>query len=147
MRKFLLGFGLLALLSACSSADEPVVEAETNTSEQSLVESEVVAEPEEKAVIVEPEPEPIVEPKIDGLDENSVVKSESSNMDFSVCIQQQVEFSEAISSSGNYKVIPIVDTNILSIVRFCTNDGSVIHTCSAPDNKMVVTMSTNREGC
>lgn len=142
MRKLLLGFGLVALLSACSSTDEPVAEAAPDTSEQSLVESEVVAEPEEEIVV---EPEPVAEPE--KLDEGSVVESKSAEMDFSTCMLQQAEFSDAISSSGNYKVIPIVDTNVLSIVRLCANDGSVIHTCSAPDNKVVITRSTNREGC
>jgi len=142
MRKLLLGFGLVALLSACSSTDEPVAEAAPDTSEQSLVESEVVAEPEEEIVV---EPEPVAEPE--NLDGGNVVESKSAEMDFASCLLQQTEFSDAISSSGNYKVIPIVDTNILSIVRLCANDGSVIHTCSAPDNKVVITRSTNREGC
>lgn len=142
MRKLLLGFGLVALLSACSSTDEPVAEAAPDTSEQSLVESEVVAEPEEEIVV---EPEPVAEPE--NLDEGNVVESKSAEMDFASCMLQQAEFSDAISSSGNYKVIPIVDTNVLSIVRLCANDGSVIHTCSAPDNKVVITRSTNREGC
>lgn len=142
MRKLLLGFGLVALLSACSSTDEPVAEAEPDTSEKVVVESEVVAEPEEEIVV---EPERVAEPE--NLDEGNVVESKSAEMDFSTCMLQQAEFSDAISSSGNYKVIPIVDTNVLSIVRLCANDGSVIHTCSAPDNKVVITRSTNREGC
>lgn len=155
MKKALLGLGLAVLLSACGTGNEPVVEAEPDTSEQSLVESEVIVEPEEVAVVAEPEsvvesepePDPIVEPESDVPEDDSVVESKSSDMDFSTCVMQQAAFSEAILSSGNYKVIPIVDTEILSMVKFCTNDDSVIHTCSAPDNKMVVTKSTNREGC
>lgn len=147
MKKVWLGFGLALLLSACGTGNEPMVEVEPDTSEQSLVESEVVAEPEEMTVVAEPEPVVDPEPEINGLDESSVVKSESSNMDFSTCLLQQAEFSEAVSSSGNYNVIPIVDTDILSMIKFCTNDDSVIHTCSEPDNKMIVTISTNREGC
>lgn len=139
MRKLLLGFGLVILLSACSSTDEPV--AEPDTTEQSEVESEVVAELEEVVV----EPERVAEPE--KLDEGSVVESKSAEMDFASCLLQQTELSEAISSSGNYNVIPIVDTQILSMVKFCTNDDSIIHTCSAPDNKMIVTRTTNREGC
>lgn len=153
MKKALLGLGLALLLSACGTGNEPVVEAESDISEQSLVESEVVVEPEEVAVVAEPEtvvePEPesdsIAEPDVP--EDDSVIESNSSDMDFSTCVMQQAAFAEAILSSGNYKVIPIVDTEILSIVKFCTNDDSVIHTCSAPDNKMVVTKSTNREGC
>lgn len=148
MKKLLLGFGLIALLSACSSPDDSVAEVVPDSSIESL-ESEVSAEPEETSVAVEPaEPEPQSEPAEPALiDDGSVVNSKSSDMDFSICMLQQAEFSEAISSSGNYKVISIVDTNVLSIVRFCTNDGSVIHTCNALDKKMVVAMSTNREGC
>lgn len=142
MRKLLLGFGLVILLSACSSTDEPVAEAEPDTTEQSEVESEVVAKPEE---VIAVEPEPVAEPE--KLDEGSVVESKSAEMDFASCLLQQTELSEAISSSGNYNVIPIVDTQILSMVKFCTNDDSIIHTCSAPDNKMIVTRTTNREGC
>lgn len=155
MKKALLGLGLAVLLLGCGTGNEPVVEAEPDTSEQSLVESEVVVEPEEVAVVPEPEavvesePEPdsIGEPESDVPEDDSVVESNSSDMDFSTCVMQQAAFAEAILSSGNYKVIPIVDTEIMSIVKFCTNDDSVIHTCSAPDNKMVVTKSTNREGC
>lgn len=144
MRKLLLGFVLTVLLSGCSSPDDSVVEVAPNTNIESS-ESEVIAEPQ--ATTVEPEPEPEIQPEPDYTDNGSVVKSDSSEMDFSACMLKQAEFSEILLSSGNYKVIPIVDTSILSIVRLCTNDGSVIHTCSAPDNKMVVAMSTNREGC
>lgn len=153
MKKVLLGFSLAVLLSACSSGNEPVVEAEPDTSEQSLVENEVVTDTEEVASVAEPEsvvesePDPIVEPESDIPEDDSVIESNSSDMEFSTCVMQQAAFAEAILSSGNYKVIPIVDTEVLSMVKFCTNDDSVIHTCSAPDNKMVVTKSTNREGC
>lgn len=150
MRKLLLGFVLTVLLSGCSSPDNSVVEVAPDTGVESL-ESEVSAEPQATAVEpepeVQPEPEPEIQPEPDYTDNGSVVKSDSSEMGFSACMLKQAEFSEILLSSGNYKVIPIVDTSILSIVRLCTNDGSVIHTCSAPDNKMVVAMSTNREGC
>lgn len=130
----------MLLLSACSSPDEKAVEATPDISDQQNLESDV-AEPEETPVIVEVEPEP------DASDDDSVIESKSSDMDFSTCVQQQSEFAEAILSSGNYNVIPVVNTSVLSIVKFCTNDDSIIHTCSAPDNKMVVVKSTNREGC
>lgn len=141
MRKLLLGlFVLTVLLSGCSSPDDSVVEVAPDTNIESS-ENEVIAEPQATAV------EPETPPETDYTDNGSVVKSDSSEVDFSTCMLKQAEFSEILLSSGNYKVIPIVDTSILSIVRLCTNDGSVIHTCSAPDNKMVVAMSTNREGC
>lgn len=149
MRKLLLGLGLVVLLSSCSSSDEPAVEAEPDTIEQTLVESEVVIEPQEVVVESEPvvKPEPDVEPEPDVPENDSIVESKSAEMDFPTCMLQQAAFAEAILSSGNYKVIPIVDTELRSMVKFCTNDDSVIHTCSALDNTMVVAKSTDRVGC
>jgi hypothetical protein len=43
--------------------------------------------------------------------------------------------------------VNIVETNALRMVRFCTSDGSVLVTCSAPDGKMVVPKSPHRSGC
>lgn len=40
-------------------------------------------------------------------------------------------------------IIPVVNTNIMTITKLCTVDGSVIVTCSKPDRKMVITQSTN----
>lgn len=40
-------------------------------------------------------------------------------------------------------VVSVVDTNILSITRICTSDGSVLVSCSVPDQKMVVTKSSS----
>jgi len=77
----------------------------------------------------------------------SGVVSQSADVDFAACMQQQNEMTAMLLSSGNYRVIPIVQTGFLSIVRFCANDGSVLHTCSGEDRKMVVTMSPNQEGC
>lgn len=77
----------------------------------------------------------------------SGVVSQSADVDFATCMQQQKEMTAMLLSSGNYRVIPIVQTGFLSIVRFCANDGSVLHTCSGEDRKMVVTMSPNQEGC
>lgn len=93
--------------------------------------------------------DPIAENNISDND-NSVqsgVVSKSSEVDFATCLQQQNEMTRILLSSGNYRVIPIVQTGSLSIVRFCANDGSVLHTCSKEDRKMVVTMSPNQEGC
>ena len=41
-------------------------------------------------------------------------------------------------------LINIVETNIVRIVRFVTKDGSVLVTCSAPDQKIIMTMSKRR---
>lgn len=93
--------------------------------------------------------EPVIENTTSGNKESiqSGVVSKSTDIDFATCMQQQNEMTAMLLSSGNYRVIPIVQTGFLSIVRFCTNDGSVLHTCSEEDGKMVVTMSPNQEGC
>lgn len=93
--------------------------------------------------------EPVIDSNTGDTDDTveSGVVSQSADVDFATCMQQQNEMTAMLLSSGNYRVIPIVQTGFLSIVRFCANDGSVLHTCSGEDRKMVVTMSPNQEGC
>ena len=118
----------------------------------------VKVEVEEDSMKVEEqsEPEPITQDIVETVDveqsepvtdSNIGVVSQSADVDFATCMQQQNEMTAMLLSSGNYRVIPIVQTGFLSIVRFCANDGSVLHTCSGEDRKMVVTMSPNQEGC
>lgn len=40
------------------------------------------------------------------------------------------------SVSSNYKTATILDNNLMYMVRMCTNDGSVLATCSAPDGNV-----------
>lgn len=46
-------------------------------------------------------------------------------------------------------VIPIVDTKIMTVTRICTADGSLLITCSGPDEEMLITKSPHGEdvGC
>lgn len=77
----------------------------------------------------------------------SSVSSASEKMDFGTCVQKQNSVKNQIASSGNYNIIPVVQTSSLSIIRVCTNDGSVLLTCNAVDGNMIATESTNRDGC
>lgn len=77
----------------------------------------------------------------------SGVSSTSEKMDFGTCVQKQNSVKNQIASSGNYNIIPIVQTSSLSVIRVCTNDGSVLLTCNAADGNMIATESTNRDGC
>lgn len=65
------------------------------------------------------------------------VESTSKTMSFEACIAtiQRV--------AGDLGVVPIniVETGILRMVRFPTDDGSVLITCSKPDRKLVITRS------
>ncbi|MBF7696619.1 hypothetical protein [Acinetobacter rathckeae] len=38
--------------------------------------------------------------------------------------------------SDHYKTAKILDNNLMYMVRMCTNDGSVLATCSAPDGNV-----------
>ena len=41
-------------------------------------------------------------------------------------------------------IIPIVNSNIMSVTKYCTIDGSLILTCSKPDNAMIIVSSANK---
>jgi len=70
--------------------------------------------------------------------------STSKTMDFDSCKQLQDGFIEKMKSmGGTYSYI--VNTSVLTIVKAYTNDGSgdaVLVSCSAPDRKMITTIST-----
>ena len=69
-----------------------------------------------------------------------VVASAYTSMDYDLCLK-------AISlTAANVGVAPIniVETNIVRIVRFPTTEGSIMMTCSRPDQRLVVTTSPNR---
>lgn len=68
------------------------------------------------------------------------IKSESIPMNFSACVALQQQSVSAVFGAG-YKTSVIVDTNELRMVRICTNDGSVLITCSEPDGNMITTTS------
>jgi hypothetical protein len=70
---------------------------------------------------------------------SSSPQSTSKAMGFDDCIRT------IQTTSGQLGVAPrnIVETNDMRIVRFITNDGSVLVTCSRADGKMVTTMSAN----
>jgi hypothetical protein len=135
------------------------------TANPEVAEVEVEVEADSMKVEEQSQPEPIAEDVVETVNveqsepvtnnntinnDDSVqsgVVSQSADVDFAACMQQQNEMTAMLLSSGNYRVIPIVQNGFLSIVRFCANDGSVLHTCSGEDRKMVVTMSPNQEGC
>lgn len=64
-------------------------------------------------------------------------KSQTQSMSFEGCLLV------IRNTAGELGVAPvnIVETSDLRIVRFPTADGSVLVTCSRPDQKMVITQS------
>ena len=74
------------------------------------------------------------------------IPSESRSMDFDEC--KKLQANTLLASVGTKtKVFSTVTTDILTSIRVCTTDGSVLLSCSKPDNKMVVTKSPYQDGC
>lgn len=71
---------------------------------------------------------------------NGAVESDSKPMPFNEYVGLQKQSLLAVAGTG-YKTSVIVDSSDLSVVRICTNDGSVLITCSRLDGKMVTTKS------
>ena len=69
--------------------------------------------------------------------EGGVIKKESKPMRFETCVQ---------SVYGMTKQIPhrvIVSTDIFTVVRFQTAEGSLLASCSKPDQKIALVYTTN----
>ena len=67
----------------------------------------------------------------------SALETQTRSMSYEQCLAT----IRQVSSELGVAPINIVETNIMRMVRFPTEDGSVLITCSAPDQKMVVTKS------
>lgn len=65
------------------------------------------------------------------------LETETTPMSFEACLAT----IRQVSSQLGAVPINIVETDILRVVRFVTSDGSVLVTCSQPDQKMIVTKS------
>lgn len=68
--------------------------------------------------------------------------SESMTLAFEECIARREAVITQLGISAS-NIIPIVNTSVMTMTKLCTADGSLIVTCSKPDNKMVLTQSTN----
>lgn len=94
---------------------------------------------------IEEKPEPIDQrkPEIENVEHKEAIHVSSSSQpaSFEEC---KLNAQSVMSSVGsNYKTAVIVDTSLAYIVRICTNDGSVLVTCSSEDKKMVTTQSSD----
>ena len=67
----------------------------------------------------------------------SSASASSKEMPFDQCVFALNRTAAQAGIAGN-RVITIVNTSELVMRRICTIDGSVLATCSRPDNKMVV---------
>jgi hypothetical protein len=78
-----------------------------------------------------------------GVEAANEPQSTSQPMSFEDCLQAIRQTASQLGIAP----LNVVETNILRMVRFCSEDGSVLVTCSEPDQKMVVTRSPHRPGC
>lgn len=150
LTKWLGGFIIFVIIGAIfapDASDNPPTTAQSQPTQTTV---NTVAEKPKPDIASTPKPQA---KKHEVVKKESVPKKEvglettTKELDFDSCIALQNQFASDLTSSGNYKVVNIVDTDILSIKRMCTNDGSVLVTCSKPDNKMVLTKSPHKDGC
>lgn len=86
----------------------------------------------------EPKPDPSITTSQSSNTDN--VKSQSRPMSFDNCVMLQNQSMDAAKGTI-YKTSIIVETADLRTIRVCTNDGSVLLTCSRLDGNMVTTVS------
>ncbi|NKG34792.1 hypothetical protein [Acinetobacter junii] len=80
---------------------------------------------------------------------NNISKPVESNLsssgvaiEFNECKSKAKSVQSAVAGT-QYKSSVLVDSDIAYMARICTNDGSVLVTCSASDGKMVTTKSND----
>lgn len=92
----------------------------------------------------EPPPAPIAktapQPTQQSQPPKTTPKSDGNTMSFEACSELQNRTIASVVGT-QYKYSVTVDTAELRMVRVCTNDGSVLITCNALDQKIVTTQS------
>ncbi|WP_180047435.1 MULTISPECIES: hypothetical protein [unclassified Acinetobacter] len=78
--------------------------------------------------------------RIKTANQASVSKSESVTMDFTKCKQRVL--AAQLNVAPHYKTSVIVNAPKNYVARICTNDGSVLMTCSGQDNKLITVKSS-----
>lgn len=71
----------------------------------------------------------------------AAAESTSTPMSFEKCQAAQANTIAQLNVPPG-DIVHIVNTSVMTMTRLYTADGSVIITCSAPDNKMVITKSS-----
>lgn len=92
------------------------------------------AKPPPPAPVAKTAPTPKSEPKPTPTSEGD------DTMSFAACSELQNRTIASVAGT-QYKYSIVMDTAELRMVRVCTNDGSVLITCSALDQKVVTTQS------
>jgi hypothetical protein len=72
----------------------------------------------------------------------AAANSQTMTLSFEECIARRDAVITQLGINPR-DIIPVVNTNIMTMTKLCTADGSLIVTCSKPDRKMVLTQSTS----
>ena len=144
---------LLTIIRTCSSDDTPDVNLDSTNavaipqlSEAEIQQQEIKAESDR--ILAEAQAEYDANNEVEliytNVPSSSTIESQSQPMSFSECRKLQ---SKTMIEVLPYKSFIIVDTQSISTVKICTDDGAVLISCSAPDSSMVTTKTDNIAGC
>lgn len=92
------------------------------------------------APVAKTAPQPTQQPKPPKSEPQSAPTSEGQTMSFEACSELQNRTIASVIGT-EYKHSIVVDTKELRMVRVCTNDGSVLITCNALDQKVITAQS------
>ena len=132
-RSRLAGIGLILVILLVGFVGNAIREQGNNVAADQVVETAAPPGP-----VVAPRPKPKSAPA--PAEPIAEVSSSSRSMSFERCLKT----IQQVATELEVAPINIVETTQVRMVRFNTNDGSVLVTCSAPDEKMVVTRSPHQ---
>lgn len=69
------------------------------------------------------------------------------DMNLNNCMAMQTQLADSLKSSQNSKTVSLNDSPNLKIKKYCSENGSILVTCSGLDQKMIVTKSPISGGC
>lgn len=66
-------------------------------------------------------------------------ENKTQSMSFSACVSTITNMTDQVKD--NYPVQTIVDSNIMKVIKIWTNDAAMVLSCSASDQKLIITTS------
>ena len=74
---------------------------------------------------------------------NAYAKTQKISMSYTECLTKKEIVINTLGVRAS-DIIPIVNSSIMNVTKYCTVDGSVLLTCSKPDNAMIIITSANK---
>jgi hypothetical protein len=110
------------------------------TTRSALIVIALFAAPIVAVLALLPDGDPPAQPPARAAETAGEVRSESKSMGFDECLKSIRLLAESIGQAP----INIVETDSVRMVRFISSDGSVLVTCSRPDQKQVITTAPGK---